>query len=520
MAEIKGDSPKVFHRWRPIEPIDSTNNHAYDFGEIDSLQREWLRIKQEVEGSSPNAYKAFTERLNRRWSIETGIIEGIYDLDRGVTETLIERGIATEYIERGSTNKEPAELVQILNDHQDSVASVNYWIEQGRPLTKNFIKSLHNQILNSQHTHTAINQFGSRFEATLRKGEFKTQPNNPTRPDGAIHEYCPPEQVESELDNLLSMYERYDKEGCHPLLLAAWLHHRFTQVHPFADGNGRVGRAILTWHLVKNRYFPVVVSRDDRAEYIGVLEKADAGDLAPVIDLIADLEKTTILQVIDEGRLDSQPELEPEGDLVDQVVDSIVDRAKRRTLTESEQMRSVNHLASVLQEEARIYLTDKSQEIKEKLSAARIHMDFNVELDETERFGQFRLRSRIGEIGKWLPYPINFYESGYSMYLLLKPISGRQYPNFMFVISWHHTGNQLTGIMAAAAFAEIGNFSEYFAVGQPDSLRYSTVSTFHNCTVTPFTFTWRDSAEEISDRFIKWTEACLSIALRHWMENS
>ena len=35
----------------------------------------------------------FTQRLSREWSIETGQIEGVYDLDRGITQTLIERGI-------------------------------------------------------------------------------------------------------------------------------------------------------------------------------------------------------------------------------------------------------------------------------------------------------------------------------------------------------------------------------------------------------------------------------------------
>ena len=33
---------------------------------------------------------------------------------------------------------------------------------------------------------------------------------------------------------------------------------------------------------------------------------------------------------------------------------------------------------------------------------------------------------------------------------------------------------------------------------------------FYNCTIAPFTFTWNDSAEEVNDRFINWTEACLS----------
>ena len=515
MAEIKGDSPRVFHRWRPIEPIDSASQ-AHDFGEIDSLQREWLRIRQEVEGASPDAYKAFTDRLNRRWSIETGIIEGIYDLDRGVTETLIERGIATEYIERGSTNKEPAELVQILNDHQESVASVNYWIEQGRPLTKTFIRSLHTQILNSQDTHTAVNQFGERFEATLNKGEFKNQPNNPTRPDGNVHEYCPPEQVESELDNLMSMYERYDKEGCHPLLLAAWLHHRFTQIHPFSDGNGRVGRAILTWHLVKNNLFPIVISRDDRAEYIDSLEEADKGDLARLIDLFIRSEKNNILQVLDEGESESSPE--PQGDLIDNVVGAIVKRAKQRELTECEQMRSVNHIAADLQENVEIYLNSKTQDIRDRLASANIFVELQVSSDNTRIGSQFRLRSRIDEISKRVPYQINLNEFGSIVILTMSPISGMDYPSLLFLISLHHTGRQLTGIMAATAFAEIGHFSEYIAREQPHTLRDFDISSFYYCAPGPFTFTWNDSAEEISDRFIRWTEECFSFALRRWMD--
>ena len=226
MAAIRDDSPKVFHKWKPIEPIDS-DSQAYDFGEIDSLQREWLRIKQQVESSTPDAYKAFTDRLIRRWSIETGIIEGIYDLDRGVTETLVQDGFAADYIERGSTNKEPAELVQILKDHELASKTVDEWIKHGIPIRKNYIRGLHKQILRSQQTYAATNQAGNSVQVPLRKGEFKSDPNSPTRPDGELHQYCPPAFVESEIDNLLDWYSAYEREGYHPLLLAAWLHHRF-----------------------------------------------------------------------------------------------------------------------------------------------------------------------------------------------------------------------------------------------------------------------------------------------------
>ncbi|MCY3543021.1 MAG: Fic family protein [Chloroflexi bacterium] len=510
MAEIKDGSPRVFHGWRPIEPIDS-NSQAYDFGEIDSLQREWLRIKQEVESSTPDAYKAFTDRLTRRWSIETGIIEGIYDLDRGVTETLIERGIAAEYISRGSTNKEPAELVQVLKDHQESVASVNYWIEQRRPLSKTFILSLHSQILRSQDTHTAVNQFGQRFEATLNRGEFKNQPNNPTRSDGTVHEYCPPEQVESELDSLMSMYERYDKQGCHPLLIAAWLHHRFTQIHPFADGNGRVGRAILTWHLVKNRYFPIVISRDDRTEYIDALEQADAGNLKHLISLFVNLEKTVVVQAL------------APSDLVDEVVDSIVERASLRQASESRQMSRVNEVAVKLQEAAESYLSEKSQSIQNRL--AKVDLFVNPEVRTGHSFGDYyhQYRIQLNDIDEKLQYGVNLSEYIYTVELVLETHSVGLIPRMLFVISLFHIGHtsHSTGVMAATAFAEMQGPIPYSSQRHPELIASSIGNApFYNCTVAPFTFTWNDSAQKVSPRFINWTEACLSIALRYWMENS
>ena len=68
-----------------------------------------------------------------------------------------------------------------------------------------------------------MNQFGQWFDAILHAGTFKTMPNNTTRPDGVIHHYCPPEHVDSELDNLLNWYSEYTAQPdvYHPLLVAA-----------------------------------------------------------------------------------------------------------------------------------------------------------------------------------------------------------------------------------------------------------------------------------------------------------
>ena len=73
--------------------------------------------------------------------------------------------------------------------------------------------------------------------------------------------------------------------------MAAWLHHRFVQIHPFADGNGRVTRALDTWRPVQHDYLPIVVTRDDRNDYFDALEAADDGDIGPLMELTARLQQ-------------------------------------------------------------------------------------------------------------------------------------------------------------------------------------------------------------------------------------
>ena len=57
---------------------------------------------------------------------------------------------------------------------------------------------------------------------------------------------------------------------------------------PLADGNGRVTRALVTWHLVQHDYLPIVVARND---YIDALQAADDGELGPLVVFTAHLQK-------------------------------------------------------------------------------------------------------------------------------------------------------------------------------------------------------------------------------------
>ena len=495
----------IFHKWQPISPL--RGDCGYDFSEIDSLQRQWLNVKRAREESYPATYEAFLERLTRSWAIETGIIEGLYMLERGMTETLVMRGISADLIDRSDTNKEPEDLVRILSDHQDAVAGVYAHIREARPITRIAIQQMHAILTGHQLTYRAFNPSAGWFDARLEHGVFKKQPNNPTLPDGQVHKYCPPEQVESELDNLVDWYSQYqqDNNRYHPLLVAAWLHHRFTQIHPFPDGNGRVVRTILTWHLVREEYLPIVVKRDDRADYIDALEKADSGNLAPLVDLLVRLERRTILEAL------SEPEpAEPAG-AFEQVLDHIVDRIEHRNADREDQLRSVNTVGVALQERAEALLTERSRQIASRLREAGRALDCQVITGgpgDKEHWYRWQIEQTASNARHWA----NFNEDRFFVRLTLTPDQVMHQPYLVFVVSLHHTGRQLSGIMAATAFALIAHRDDSVS----DQVEEGEFPSFMDCTLEPFKFTWESDADDLLPRLKEWTDLCLTIALREW----
>ena len=204
--------------------------------------------------ANPGALQRFTDRHIRRLNIETGILERLYELDRGTTEALVANGFLEELVSPNSIDVEPGRLMDYLRDHEAAIQLVLSCVRSERALTKGLVHQIHATVTRHQATSSAIDPFGERREIPLEKGKFKSQPNNPNRPDGSSHEYAPPLQVVSEMDNLLEWLTGYDNED--PVIVAAWLHHRFTQIHPYQDGTGRVARTLTTLVLVKADLLP------------------------------------------------------------------------------------------------------------------------------------------------------------------------------------------------------------------------------------------------------------------------
>jgi hypothetical protein len=72
------------------------------------------------------------------------------------------------------------------------------FVTQETDLSAFYIRELHQVLARNQKTTWEQDSSGNLIEIPLAHGQWKTHPNNPRRPDGTIHEYCPPEQVQSE----------------------------------------------------------------------------------------------------------------------------------------------------------------------------------------------------------------------------------------------------------------------------------------------------------------------------------
>lgn len=86
-----------------------------------------------------------------------------------------------------------------------------------------------------------------------------------------------PGHVRESVGKLYSWYKTQLKSKCYPLIIAADFHDRFEYIHPFIDGNGRVGRLLFIWMLLQAGLPPILFRYSGRRVYFSALNQADEG---------------------------------------------------------------------------------------------------------------------------------------------------------------------------------------------------------------------------------------------------
>jgi Fic family protein len=486
------------YNWKPIQPL-SDDEKQIDLAAMRPLYENWRASKQRLQESSPAQLADFNRRLIRRLSVETGILERLYDLDRGTTEALVLHGFAEDLVSHSSTNIEPSRLIDILRDQEAAVQLVIDAVGKNRILTKGFLHELHTILTRHQDTTTAVDQFGKRREIPLLKGQFKTQPNNPRREDGSVHEYCPPIHVDSEVENLLGWLPNYANDDA--IIVAAWFHHRFTQIHPYQDGNGRVARALTTLILLRADLLPLVVDRDLRTEYIKALELADQAQLSTLAEIFARLERNAILQALS---VDADAEISHQTSLTSAVIGSLADKFGKRRIRKLAELRQVNSVALGLRARSRTlleqYFTEFGATLNE-LGEPRIAINDGGPDRGNAHWYKFEVVQSAKEAGKFA----NFDEDHYFIKASIRVNRER----LIFVVSFHHVGRELSGIMEATAFSKLESYEE-------SDDRESVSERFSLSSIEPFVFTHNTKVNEIADAFGRWLDAALAVSFKEY----
>lgn len=128
-----------------------------------------------------------------------------------------------------------------------------------------------------------------------RGGVFKQIPNIIIGVDFIpVPPYMVPEKLKEWCDNLQWRLE--NAKNNHDKVTAIMEQHLwFEQIHPFPDGNGRTGRALMIWSCLGNQITPIVIEKEQREEYIRALDDRNVKDLVKLAEQIQVKEEERML---------------------------------------------------------------------------------------------------------------------------------------------------------------------------------------------------------------------------------
>jgi len=252
-------------------------------------------LLQSREGVSAQVLERARQTAKRAAALDTGAIEGLYDVDRGFTYTVALETSAWELM-----LGQKGEHVRPLFDAQ--LHAYDYVLDlatKAEPISEAAIRTLHEVVCAAQPTYRVNTAVGPQEQA-LPKGQYKALPNHVRTRKGTDHSYAPVDVTPPEMARLVAELRSDAFLAAHPVLQAAYAHYGLVVIHPFADGNGRVARALASAFTYRRISMPIVILLEHQNVYLDSLESADSGNFQPFVDFILARSLDTI-KLVDES---------------------------------------------------------------------------------------------------------------------------------------------------------------------------------------------------------------------------
>lgn len=350
-------------------------------------------LKEELKKYSPlpsDIAQKVTDKYRLEWNFHSNHIEG-NTLTYGQTRMLLFFGKSTGDHEKRDFDE--------MEAHDIAVRMIKEWaLDKERDITETEICQLNKIILVKSFWKEAVTAEGTPTKKEIIPGAYKSSPNSVRLKNGQIHHYASPEETPVLMKELFDTYVKSQEK--HPLIVAALVHHRFTEMHPFDDGNGRVSRLWANYILLKNGYTPLIIRTEKKEDYLTALQKADAGDLDAFVDFLVD----ELIWSMEISIKAAKGESIEEDDDLDKKI-AFMD-AKVKNLDKSEVTKSADKLAinNIIVEEFQpliFRLDERVGKVKGWFNEINYHLHFNqmrgyIEFESLEALNLYLL---LGEYG-------------------------------------------------------------------------------------------------------------------------
>lgn len=162
--------------------------------------------------------------------------------------------------------------------HRDAFLCLEDFVSSGEVVSETFVRQLHSFVL---------------ADKPMDKGVYRRIPVIIT---GAVHTPPQPYMVEP-------MMEAWVKDlrttRLHPLVAAAEFHIRFEAIHPFIDGNGRTGRLLANFILMRSGYLPISIKYENRrAYYEAFTAYHKENNLVPMLEIFMERELSRLSEYL------------------------------------------------------------------------------------------------------------------------------------------------------------------------------------------------------------------------------
>ncbi|HQT45114.1 MAG TPA: Fic family protein [Candidatus Micrarchaeota archaeon] len=206
---------------------------------------------------SPDVEKKYREDLSVYWTYHSTSIEGS-TLSLRETNLFLSEGVV-------GANK-PFEDYMDAKGHKEAIELIFLWMD------KEPDRKIHEMDILNLHGTT---MFGRQWAGNYRSVQVYIR--------GAGHMPPPPSKIKEMMRDFIERLNK-NSEKLHPIDHAAATHSDFEAIHPFVDGNGRVGRLLANWMLMRVGYPPIIIEVKERKKYFRLLEEAQVkGNPAPLV---------------------------------------------------------------------------------------------------------------------------------------------------------------------------------------------------------------------------------------------